>query len=195
QPAFTVVAVGTVAVGIGANTAMFSVVDGVLLRPIPYHDAARLVQVWNQIAELRLPLSEAELEGYQASAKQVSGVAGYSGTRMNASGFIEPEEVRAANVTANLFTVLEQPPAHGRSFATAESLPGQGHVAILSDRFWRRRFGGLVSTIGTTVTLDGERYEIVGVLTKQFELPVDIRDNVRPDVYLPLTLPPHSASN
>src|SRR5262249_20199414 len=119
----------------------------------------------------------------------------YSVNRMNASVGVEPEEVRAARITANLFATLQEAPAVGRAFVPDENLPGGPRVAILSDRFWRRRFGGLPSAIGATLMLDAEPYEIVGILPNGFELPVDIRDNVRTDVYLPLTLPPHSASN
>jgi putative ABC transport system permease protein len=146
QPGFTAVAVLTLALGIGANTAIFSVVNAVLLKSLPFKDPEQLVMVWNRGAAAaggdRTPLAVADLLDWRAQNRSFADIAAFQGESFNYAGGDLPEQLQAANVTANFFSVLGVQAQLGRTFLPEEDRPGAQHIALLSDGFWRRRFGG-----------------------------------------------------
>jgi putative ABC transport system permease protein len=165
-PLFTLVAVLTLALGIGANTAIFSVVDGVLLRPLPYGDPPSLVSVWDGGHSL------AEFVGVRDRNRTLTSVAAYrDGTGLSLSGTSEPVRLVGAQVTADLFRVLGVRPALGRGFASGEDLPGSGGVVVLSDALWRARFGADHSIVGRSIDLDGAPHTVIGVMPPGFWFP------------------------
>src|SRR4029453_17959609 len=149
QPAFAIFVVLTLAMGIGANTAVFSVVDGVLLRPLPYRDADRLVAVWGRFDPEsgfnfpQFPLSNPEYLDYKQQARALEDVSAWSREAITVGGpGAEPERVVGAAVTANLLPLLRVTPSMGRGFTADEDRAQGPPVALLSDSYWRTRFGG-----------------------------------------------------
>ena len=164
---FTVAAVLTLALGIGANTAIFSIVDAVMLRPLPYAHPERLVSVLAGHGG-----SRAELAGIRDRSRLYQGVAAYRinyGVTLGGRG--EPQRINAALSTSNLFPVLGVKPALGRSFIDNEDIPGNDHVLILSHDLWASKFGSDPNVIGRTVTVDGVARIIVGVMPADFRFP------------------------
>ena len=174
QPGFALVAILTLAIGIGANSAIFSLVNGVLLNPLPYPDSDRLVLAIHEAPGLgfpEVPLSEAT---YLLCKEQHGGFEDllmYSGTSANLTGDEGPERVQSALVTANFFDVLGIGPVMGRGFVEGEDGPGAPPVAVLSDGIWRRRYGADPDILGRTILVDGVAVEIVGVMEPDFRLP------------------------
>jgi putative ABC transport system permease protein len=167
QPGFVAVAILTLALGIGANTAIFSVVHAVLLRPLPYQHPERLVAVWNRWdGRPTAPLSEPEYLDYSEQSQSMT-LAGSSTGAVNvgATGG-DPERVTSASVTVNALDVLGVGPTLGRGFRTEDGEIGGPRVAILSDRFWRRRFAAERGAVGRMVSIDGLPAEIVGVMPR-----------------------------
>ena len=153
QPGFAAVVVITLALGIGASTAIFSVVNAVLLRPLPFPNSDRLQVVWGNYRALnveRLPAKAAEYEDYARQTQVFDAVAAYANHSFNVSSAGEPERVRGAYVSANLFPMLETQAATGRVFTTEDE-----RVVVLSDGFWQRRFAGKANVINQSITLDG----------------------------------------
>jgi predicted permease len=171
-PAFTVVAGLTLAVGIGASTAIFGVVDGILLRPLPYSDAARAITLWqvgpSQEREALAPANFVDVRERARSFSALAAAEPYTLTYQTPDG---PESVRTWLVTEGFFDLLRAPPQLGRTFRPEEFSPGRSSVAIVSDGTWRRRFGADPGIVGRAVTLDGEPYQIVGVMPPAFEFP------------------------
>ncbi|HEV7702980.1 MAG TPA: ABC transporter permease, partial [Gemmatimonadaceae bacterium] len=166
-PGFVALAVLCLALGIGANAAIYSVIDAVLLRPLPFADPARLVRVW--VAGASPP---GVFEIVRAQSKSYSGLAGYLESRkVSVTGDGAPARYGAADVTANLFEVLGVRPELGRSFASGENAPGRSNVVVLSDALWRERFGASASAIGSTMNVDGIARTIVGVMPPDFRFP------------------------
>src|SRR5262249_53601691 len=145
RPGFTLIAVITLALGIGANTAIFSVVNAVLLRPLPFKEQERVVMVWHKGAAAaggdRTPLAIADLLDWRAQSHSFDAVAAFSYAPFNVTGQETPEWVLGAGVTANFFATLGVEAALGRAFLPDEDRPGAGRVAMLSDGYWRSRFG------------------------------------------------------
>jgi len=171
---FTVVVVLTLALGIGANTAIFSIVNAVLLRPLPFPEPDQLVMLWQSYPQRRLNtwwLSQANFVAYRDQNKVFAELAGYSGTGLNLSGIGEPERLRGANVTAHFFEVLRIQPARGRTFRIEEDSPGKNKVCILSHGLWQRRFGGDPQVLGQKIFLNGAPFEVVGVMPAEFKFP------------------------
>jgi putative ABC transport system permease protein len=167
QPLFLVSAVLTLALGIGANAAIFSVVDAVLLQPLPYAAPDRLVRVW---PDGRVPLGAYDIIAAQSRAYR--GLAGAeSGREVSVTGDGTPARLAMALVTPNLFDVLGVHPALGRAFRSEERQPGRGRVAILTDALWRTRFGADPGILGRTITLDGAAYSVIGVMPSRFAFP------------------------
>ncbi|MDQ2767138.1 MAG: ABC transporter permease, partial [Gemmatimonadota bacterium] len=166
-PGFVALAVLCLALGIGANAAIYSVIDAVLLRPLPFADPGRLVRVW--------PVGATPPGIYQivrAQSRSYSGIAGYTeGRRVSVAGTGRPARYVAAEVTANLFDVLGVRPELGRVFSPGENDDGHNAVAILSDAVWRERYGASVNAIGTSVIVDGVAHTIVGVMPPDFRFP------------------------
>lgn len=188
SPGFTVVVIVTLALGIGANTAMFSVVQAVLLRPLPYVDAGRVVSVRNTSAEGQFTVSERELQVYRGLDDVFEGLGFYHFGSVNLSGEGEAERVRAGVVAFDLLPLLGARPAVGRVTAPeAESEGGPG-VAVLSHGLWTRRYGGDPDAVGRRIRIDDEPYTVVGVASPGFHLPLGFA-GPPVDVYLPTPYP------
>jgi putative ABC transport system permease protein len=172
---FTLVAVITLSLGIGANTAIFSVVNAVLLSPLPFKDSERLVMVWNRNVEAaggdRTPLAVADLLDWRAQGKSFAEIAAYQTMTSNYTGGETPLRISHARVTVNLLTTLGVQTQTGRSFSADEERPGGPRVALLGDRFWKNQFASDPGVVGRAITLNGFSYTIVGVLPKALNFP------------------------
>lgn len=171
RPAFSVALVVTLALGIGANTAIFSVVNAVLLQRLPFADPDRLVMVWEDASTLGFPRNTPAPGNYQdwTSLDVFSGVAAFDYRTRNITGHGDPEQITALGATPNAFDVLGVKPALGRAWTLAEDVPGT-HVAVMSYELWQRRYGGDPAIIGRAESLDGEPYTIVGIMPAGFDL-------------------------
>ena len=170
KPGFTVIAVLTLALGIGANTAIFSIVNAVLLRQLPYPDADRLVMLWSTMKSQGVSTSGSSMPDYREWRDQnhvFDGLAGFYYGDFNLSGTNhQPERVQGARVTANLFQVLGVSPALGRGFIPEEEQFGQHHVVLISYELWQRRYSADPGIVGRAVNVGGEPYTVVGVMPK-----------------------------
>ena len=174
-PAFTIAAVACLALGIGATTAIFSAVNGVLLRPLPFPEPERLVTVWGHHASIgRETASLPDFLDWRRESRAFSGMAARANTQFILTGAGEPEVVRGALVTANYFRVLGAPIPAGRGFRDEEERGGAARVAILSAGFWRREFGGRADVIGRRITLGGVPYTIVGAGARGLSVPAEV---------------------
>ena len=186
QPGFAAVVVITLALGIGASTTIFSVVNAVLLRPLPFPNSDRLQVVWGNYRALnieRLPAKAAEYEDYARQTQVFDAVAAYANHSFNVSSGGEPERVSGAFVSANLFPMVETQAATGRVFTAEDE-----RVVVLSDSFWQRRFAGKSEVINQSITLDGESYTVVGVMPAGFQFPhPSFSSGEQADVWAPLT--------
>jgi predicted permease len=173
NPGFTAVAVMTLALGIGANTAIFSVVDQVLLRSMPYKDPNRLVMVWETYLQFpKVWPSVPNFQDWQAQNRAFEAMGAYRVSRgFTLTGHGEPERVRGTYVSSNLFGLLGVEPAHGRSFLPAEDKPGVAPVVILSHALWQRLFGSDSQTISQIINFDDRSYTVVGVMPPGFQFP------------------------
>ena len=175
KPGFTAVAVLTLALGVGANTAIFSVVNGVLLRPLPFAEPDRLVWMWGNIRNggNRASVSPLDFLDYRDRNETFEEFAASFSIPVpfNLTGDGEPERLNTAVVTGNYFQALGVRPALGRAFLPENEKPGRDHVAVLSQSLWQRRFGGDPSIVDRTVTLDGKSFEIIGVMPPEFSFP------------------------
>jgi len=178
-PGFTAVAVLVIAVGISVNTAVFSVINTVLLKPLSYPDPQSLVQLMNLSPHGSFPM--ANIPKFNIWHRQTSifqQVAGYDvgGAGMNLTGGDHPEQVQGIHVTAGYFALLGAPVVAGRTFTTMEDSPHGGHVAVLSYGLWKSRFGGNSNIVGSTIQLDGQPYLVVGVIGRSFvtDAPADL---------------------
>jgi putative ABC transport system permease protein len=186
SPGFTLVAVVTLALGIGVNSAVFSLVHAVLLRPLPYADPDRLVALWNRWdGNAAAGLSDPELMDYQERSRTLQ-IAASAFAPVNLGAVGEPERVSAAAVTTNLLPVLGVTPALGRNFLPDEEREGS-HVAILTHGLWTRRFDASPSVLGRTILVNGEPSLVVGVTPPGLLLPSDFRGGAA-EMLVPLTL-------
>ena len=176
NPGFSAIAIATLALGIGANTAIFSLVDGVILRPLGYRDADGLVTVhelvpkFSQLAPL-IPVNAMHFLEWRKSVRSFEQMALIGGTTFNLTGTGDPERLPAARVSPALFPMLGIQAQLGRTFLEEEDRPGHDHVVVLSHELWTRRFASDPHAIGRKITLDGNPYEIVGVLPAGFHFP------------------------
>jgi putative ABC transport system permease protein len=185
-PAFTGAAVLTLALGIGATTAIFSVVDGVLLRPLPYADSQRLVGVWFHFAGVGVDqagTSDATYLLYRDENHVFSAIGAYDEDAVNLTGGLEPERVTAADVTASLFPTLGITALRGRLISDADDRPKQAKVVVISEGMWRRKFGGEATAVGRTIQINGVSHEIIGVLPAGFRYP-----SPETELWLPLAI-------
>ncbi|HSB07966.1 MAG TPA: ABC transporter permease [Blastocatellia bacterium] len=190
KPAFTLIAVITLALGIGANTAIFSVVYAVLLRPLPYPEPDRLVMLWTRLEKIGLEqnwVSEPEVLDFREQSQLLEGFGVVSGTSFVLTGSGEPEQLSGAEISTNFFSVLRADIKAGRDFSPDEEIPGAPRVAILSHSFWQTHFGGEQSILGNTIYLSGKPATVVGILPANFALMVPqealVPSNV--DVWVP----------
>ncbi|HEV8629017.1 MAG TPA: ABC transporter permease [Thermoanaerobaculia bacterium] len=191
QPGFALAVVLTMALGLGAATAIVAVAGAVLLRPLPYERAEQLVMIEGRYARLGmadLGASAAELPAYR-QAHSLAAIAAFRVHGVNLAGGGEPERVHAAQVEAGLFRLLGASPALGRALRPAEEQPGADGVVVLSDGLWRRRFGADLRVLGRTVRLDGRNHLVIGVMPLRFEFPhPSFRFASRADLWVPLAL-------
>ena len=196
-PGFAVVVALTLALGIGANTAVFSVVHSVLLRSLPYEDSDKLAVIWspNRLLGLgldALPTSPGDFHDWRAQSKSFAAMAAFRARPYNLSGAGNmPVRVNAIATSGDFFRILGIAPSFGRAFSGEDDQPGKSHVAVLSDGLWQRRFGSDPKVIGSTTQLNGETYTIIGVMPPQMgfpqgaELPSFYGFAPQPDVWVP----------
>jgi predicted permease len=197
NPAFALAAILTLALGIGPTAAVFSVVDTVVLQPLAYADSSRLVMIDEWTPSFgSIPVSGLHFQEWQRDAKSFEGIALIGGGNVNLTDFSEPERLPAARVSPDLFPLLRVRPQLGRIFLNAEDVPGRDHVVIISNELWRSHYSADPQIIGRTISLDGERYEIVGVLPASFHFPklsdlyplTIVQD--KPQIWKPIALTP-----
>ena len=154
QPAFTVVAMLTLALGIGTTTAVFTVVNGVLLRPLPYRDPSRLLMLYGHQGRVSPWLSPPNVRDYVGPSDAFAGASSVAPITVTMTGLGDPERLQGARVSSNYFKLLGVPMALGRAFAEGDA-QGDGRQVVLADGLWRRRFGGRPDVVNSTTTLDG----------------------------------------
>jgi putative ABC transport system permease protein len=193
NPGFTAVAVLTLALGIGANTAIFSVIDAVLLRPLPFHEPGRLVQLWeSEYGSGHYELTGGDYLDWQAQSHSLEETSLYCyWPSFNASGAGEPEQARAIKTQANFFSLLGVAPVVGRGFQPGEDQAGRDRVVLLSYGFWQRHFGGSKEAVGKSLELNDEKYSVVGVLPAWYRGDGDPYFG-NPDIWLPLDMRPQN---
>jgi putative ABC transport system permease protein len=198
-PAFTIIALIVLALGIGANTAIFTVINTVLLRPLPYPDSDRLAMLWEtnprfQIGVDTLPVTHGNFMDWREQNSVFEELSAVGPGRVNISGDGEPERINGASVSVNFFTLMGSQPIMGRAFLEEAEKPGNAKVVVLSHAFWHRRFAADPSVIGTTLTLDGESYNIIGVAPVGFhfpranELPSFVGASSQTDLWRPMVM-------
>src|SRR6185295_18029264 len=173
---FTLVAVAIIAIGVGANTAVFSIVDAALLRPLPFTDSSRLFMLAATNPKRAIangPFSYPSYVELAARDRMLSGLAAFASERFNATGGDVPEQLSGSRVSSAFFGVLGVDLAIGRAFTAAEDAPGGAAAAILGRRYWTRTFGGNPSAVGATLTLNGSPYTVVGALAIDLPPPFD----------------------
>ena len=174
SPSFTLVAVIALALGIGANCAIFSVVNAVLLRPLPFKNPEGLVRIWGKFDKAGIPknwISQPELLDLQEQNQTFESIAAYESGGVNLTTNADPVRVNSASVNASLFSVLGVQPIYGRTFLEEEDQPGRDKVVLVSDGLWRNRFGSDPALLGNTIGLSGESYTVVGVMPAGFQFP------------------------
>ena len=188
SPAFTLVVVLTLALGIGANSAIFSVINTVLLRQLPYKDPGKLVTIYHYYPSLKMeaPVSAPGFRDYRDRTHDFDGVAVESQWNVNLTGTGEPERLAGAKASAQFFSTLGVAPLHGRVFRPDEDAMGHEHEVVLSYGLWQRDFGGDESIVGKPVSLNGEKYDVVGIMPSSF---VDPWSKLT-DVWAPIALDP-----
>ena len=197
SPGFTAVTVLTLALGIGATTAIFSMVNGVLLRPLAYPESSRLVYLHEFIPAWAdrlptLPASARHFMEWRQRCSSFESISLIAPSSMNLTYKSEPERLRVSRVSANLFETLRVQPALGRTFTAEEEVKGQHHVVVITDRFWRRKFNGDPSVVDSTIILNDEAYAVIGVLPAAFQFPLpnpfripDWTVRSQPDAFVP----------
>jgi predicted permease len=189
SPAFSLPAVLTLAIGIGASTAVFSLVQAFLLRPLPYPDASRLVVVWEELRVLgidRFPAPVGDFVDYKNENRVFDDMGAVEDARFVLRAGDYPERVLAIRTTANIFPMMALRTVLGRTFSLSENLPGHGNVALLSNALWRDRFGSDRTILGKDIVLDGTSYQVVGVLAQNSRFSLGYPQ--MPDIWVPLPL-------
>ena len=189
NPSFTAVAVLTLALGIGANTAIFSVVNAVLLKPLPYPDPDRLAVIWVTEPSAPgglFPNTAPDFQDWQAQNQVFEGISAVTTAGATLTGSGEPLQLRGLSVSPNTFQVLGAQSQFGRSFLPDEGPTGHNHVVILSYGLWQSAFGGQKNIVGSKVTMDGEAYDVVGIMPKELRFPTIWGRN--PQFWTPITM-------
>jgi hypothetical protein len=202
-PGFTIAAIGALALGIASNTAIFSVVNTVLLKPFAYRDPQRIVMFQILYKGIRSgSASPTEFNWWRQETQAFQDISAYDFTILNWTGESMPEQIPGMHVSADFFRLCGASAVQGRTFIAADDLPHSPKTVVLAYRFWQRQFAGDPLVIGRRMTLDGERYEIIGVVGPQLENAqvterstlfgaIEIHDP--PEVYLPFQIDPNSA--
>ncbi len=192
SPGFTSIALLTLSLGIGANTAIFSVVDAILLRPLPFPKSEQLVAVWEtnpqsaQPAQDRNEVAAGNFFDWREHGEWFDGLSALYYTSLNFTGTNEPERIQGAFVTTDLFQTLGVQPVRGRNFSSAEKNIGAARVAIISDGLWKRRFGSDANIVGKSVLLSGNPTTVIGVMPPNFKLQFPAKMQV--DIWVPMRL-------
>ena len=203
SPGFTLTAIVTLALGIGVNSGIFSIIDAVMLRPLPYTDPGRLVSIWESYTQMpsvmkssgagrrpgRTTVSPANLVDYQAGAKAFAGIAGHDFAAMNLTGAGSPERIWGERITSNYFDVLGVQPQFGRGLLAEEDRPGAPNVAVISHELWERRFGLDPNLIGNSIQLDGVKYRVVGIMAPGFQSPAQFGFSDHLQFFVPAAYP------
>jgi putative ABC transport system permease protein len=190
KPGFTFIGVLALALGIGANTAIFSVVKAVLLSPLPYHDSGQLVWLWetNPTSDIKQePVSMPNFNDWRTQSQSFQEMAAYASSAFTLTGDAEPERIPGAVITANFFSTLGVKPLLGRTFTNEENGRDPSRVVILSHGLWQRRFGGNPKVLGQKINLNGNPYEVVGVLPAGFKNPAPAQKNMA-EMWIPLSI-------
>jgi putative ABC transport system permease protein len=194
NPAFTSIAIVAIALGIGANSVIFSAVDAVLLRPLPFKNPGQLVMIWENAAHMGFPKdtpSPANFLDWEKQATSFTGMAAITESSFNLTGVGEPERLDGRRVSANLFQLLGVPALLGRTFVPDDDKPGT-HVVLLSYSLWQRRFGSDPGIIGRAIALNGKSYTVIGVMPRSMQLPT--AGNWKNQVWVPIAFPPEEAA-
>src|SRR5579859_1465269 len=188
NPGFTAIAVAALALGIGANTAIFSVVNGVLLQPLPFKDSDRLVQIGRGYRKggFNASTSIPKYMAWRQAGAAFDGIAAYDfvGPGLNIGGADTPEQVKGIHVSAEFFTVFGAAPTIGHVFTSEEDRPGGPKLAVISYGLWKRRWGADHGVLGRSLVLNSEPYTIIGVLPRSFH------SNPPADIWIPLQADP-----
>jgi predicted permease len=190
SPGFTAAAVATLAIGIGANAAIFGLVEAVILRPLPFDQPDRVVYVLETWNGRRGSVAAGNFVDLQRSARSFEALAAARYGSFNLAESGEPERVEGARVTSDFFRVFGVAPVRGRVFAADEDRPGGARVAVLSHRFWRSRFGGAPDAVGRTIRIDGEPHTVVGVMPAAFDYTAD-----NEQLWVPAALTPEDVAD
>src|SRR5215510_7200449 len=191
NPGFTLVAVFTLALGIGANSAIFSVVNAVLLRPLRFKDPERLVFIWEKLPQGGTGgVSVPNLTDWREQNDVMAGIAAYTSASFNLQSQDSPERVSGATVTSDFFDVLGIPPLLGRAFQAGEDQEGAHRVVVLSHQLWQRNFGADPQIVSKPILVNGENFTVVGVAPPGFGFPSRLTE-----LWTPLTLPPDRRAN
>ena len=188
--AFTAIAIVTLALGIGANTAVFSLVKASLMSPLPYGDADRLMAIWGPDRGETTHLSLREVYSYPRESQSFVDVAGYQEYDASFTGGQEPELIRAGSATPNLFEVTRTPAMLGRIFTASDTAGGTSDVMVISHELWRRRFGGASDIIGRAVQVNGRARTVIGVMPPAFRLPNDYASLRPTEAWVPEVVDP-----
>src|SRR5262245_46158268 len=190
RPVFSLIVVFTLALGIGANTAIFSVVDAVLLAPLPYGDPARLVVLWAKNEKQNLtqqPVSYPNIVDLKEANHVFERLSVVRGEVFSLTDRDEPERVTGVRVSTNILTLLGATPALGRNFLLEEEQPAKAAVALMSHRLWQRRYAGDPQLIGQAIIIDGKSYTVIGILPPWLKQPGMTLGNLSdPDVWIPV---------
>src|ERR1700730_16842588 len=177
SPGFTLIAIATLALAIGANSAVFSLINALLVRPLPYQDPSRIALIWEQFATQgldRIPVSSPEYLDLEKEFQSGTGLAAFNYQTFNLGGGDVPERISGAVVSSSLFPLLGVEPIKGRTFAREEQGEGHDDVIVISERLWQRRFNSDPMLVGKTLLLNGHPYTVIGVMPAKFEFPIPI---------------------
>ena len=185
NPGFSLIAITAIAISIGANSAIFSVVNSVLLNPMPYKDPAGLVRIWGKFDKEGIPknwISQPELLDLQSQCDSFDGLAAFQDSGANLTGTGDPIRLNTVYTNASLFPILGVQAVAGRTFSEDEDQPGRNRVVLISNKLWRNRFGGDPGVVGQTIGLNGENHTILGVMPPGFSYPA------QDDLWVPLAI-------
>jgi putative ABC transport system permease protein len=192
-PGFAAIALLTLSLGIGANAAIFSVVNAVLLRPLPWADADHAVMIWSRwVAFDKTWVSTGEVLQYRKRARTLSSVAAWSDGQVNLTGDGDPERVAAADVTSDIFSTLGVHPAYGRTFTEKEDVPNGPRLAVMGHALWQRRYASDPRLVGRTIQINGQAFEVIGIMPKDFVLPTDFQNPQPTQLWTPMQMDPAS---
>jgi putative ABC transport system permease protein len=194
SPGFASIAIVTLALGIGANAAIFSVVNAVLLRPLPWSEPDRAVMIWSKwISFEKTWVATGEVVDYRKRTRTLQDIAAWGDGQVNLTGGnAEPERISAGSVTANTFSTLGVAPMIGRTFTAQEDVPNGPRVVVLGYGLWNRRYSADTSLVGQSILINGNSYQVVGVMPPGFVLPTDFQNPEPTQLWTPLQMDPAS---